>query len=90
MAELRRYVIGLGDGDVLRLERLAKRYGMTESQFIRALLIEVDDALTVMEEASMNGDSRVDTIEEFVRELMPKRRDDIEEVGVVGEGEGER
>ena len=56
VSELRRYVIGLGDADILRLERLASKYHITESEFIRLLLSWFEEFPYSIEEVSMGGE----------------------------------
>lgn len=75
MGELRRYVVGLTDGDILRLERLAERLGVTESKVIRDLLADFEEALNMLERAVSDGDTRAEIVIGLTQELAKESRD---------------
>ena len=83
MSELRRYVIGLDLETRERIRLLAQDLGVSESRLVRIAVDFYETCLDKVAEAVVEGSSDVG----LEGGLLRKCRDDIEEVGVGGEGE---
>lgn len=85
MSELRRYSVSLADEDVERIRLMAHDLSISESKVVRLAVEFYEQCLDGLAKAVVEGSGTV----AFDRSLGRKCRDDIEEVGVVGEVEGE-